>query len=161
MIFLIIKNKTMKTTILKHRFLYFFILLGLTISLNSCGSDDGEDEPILNLTGEYVGRTTETDTYIFDPSKDTSEEKTHGVRVWKDDLGYYIEREPNYHLLNGYVHIEYFIDGQNIPDYSKRKIILEYTIKNEVMKFFEQNTYYDENDVIFRVIEESGDLEKQ
>jgi len=30
----------MKTTFLKHKFLYFFILLGLTVSFNGCSSDE-------------------------------------------------------------------------------------------------------------------------
>jgi len=37
----------MKTKILKHRFLYLFILLGLTISFNGCSDDDDEPQTFL------------------------------------------------------------------------------------------------------------------
>jgi len=56
-------------TILKHRFLYLFILLGLTVSFSGCIIDDDVDEPTLqsqtseyrdSWVGKYVGSSTRT-----------------------------------------------------------------------------------------------------
>lgn len=40
----------MKITIRKHRFLYLFILLGLTISMNSCNDDDDDGMESIDQT---------------------------------------------------------------------------------------------------------------
>ncbi len=44
----------METKILKHRFLYFFILLSLTVFYNSCSSDD-DDDSSLTFLEKYDG----------------------------------------------------------------------------------------------------------
>jgi len=52
----------MKTQILKHKFIYFFMLLGLAVSFNAC-SDDDEPETFLE---KYDGTVWATDNIDSD-----------------------------------------------------------------------------------------------
>ena len=52
----------MKTTILKHRFLYLFILLGLTLSFNGCSSDDDDETETQTFLEKYDGTKWVTNT---------------------------------------------------------------------------------------------------
>ena len=54
----------MKTTILKHRFLYIFILLSLTISFNSCSDDDEPQTFLEKYDGTKWFSDDDDDLYI-------------------------------------------------------------------------------------------------
>ena len=151
----------MKNTILKHRFLYLFILFGLIISLNSCSSNEPiiEEEEVFKIDGVYEGSITETITYPLEPSKNTTTNLTQGSRILKDNNGYYSEQEPSLRLINGYGKVEYWYDKSNVPsEYSKRYFSLELTITKGVMIFDSIDTFYDGNDVIVKKKRGLGNL---
>ena len=83
----------MKTTILKHRFLYVFILLGLTLSFNGCSDDDDEPETQTFLE-KYDGtkwtyRQSDGDVILLRFNNNTFNTIPYWIKEGDDDCYWY------------------------------------------------------------------------
>ena len=104
----------MKTTILKHRFLYLFILLGLTISFNSC-SDDDELKSFLEKYYETLWKSTDRSDYT---------EYIKFIGKTKFELGIWVRHDE--YNEDCFYH-SYENDDYTIIENSSNKLVLEST----------------------------------
>lgn len=109
----------MKTTIFKHKFLYFFIILGLTISFNGCSDDDDDD--FQTFLEKYDGTK-----WVY-----TEDEFTFYVRL-NDNPNKLIE---SWILIDDcyFYSVDFESESVELVENSKDKLIIKYTDDGEII----------------------------
>ncbi len=109
----------MKTTIFKHKLLYFFIILGFAVIFNSCSDDDDDD--FQTFLEKYDGTK-----WVY-----TEDEFTFYVRL-NDNPNKFIE---SWILIDDcyFYSVDFESEGVELVENSKDKLIIKYTDEGEII----------------------------
>ncbi len=107
----------MKITIFKHKLFYFFIILGLIVSFNSCSDDDDDD--FQTFLERYDGtKWVNTDEFTFYIRLNDNTNKLIESWILFDDCYFY--------------DVDFESEGVELVENSKDKLIIKFTDDGDI-----------------------------